>query len=114
MIKCIDGGRKPTMQTEYTIGNNGRHWKVIKGVSEMFPHVGVSVLSKALVVKAIDLSNLATFVVSPEDRNTVSVSDFQSNEQRHCFQRVISSVDIISHEQIVRFRALPSNTEKLR
>lgn len=77
----------------------------------MFPNIGVSVLSKAFVIKPIHLCDLATFVVTPKNGDAISVSYFQGDQKGDGLQRVITSVDVISHEQIVRFRALPSDTK---
>ena len=81
VIEGINGRRKSTVQTEYTIRHNGRHGQIIKGIREMFPNVGVAVLAQAFVVKAVDLGNLSTLVVTPQDGDTISVSDFKSHEQ---------------------------------
>lgn len=41
------------MQAEYLILNYGCQWEVVEKLSEDFPHVGITVLSKALVVETI-------------------------------------------------------------
>jgi hypothetical protein len=79
MVKGVDGWRKSTMKAEYTVGNYGGHGQVIKGVCEMFPNVGVPVLSQAFIVKSIHLSDLPTFMVTPQDGDTVPVPDLQGD-----------------------------------
>lgn len=101
------------MQTENSIGDNSSHWKVVKGISEVLPDVGVSVLSETLIVKPIDLGDLATFVVSPQNSDAISVPNLQGYKKCDCFKRVVTSVNVITHEQIIRFRALSSNAEQL-
>lgn len=41
------------MQAEYLILNHGCQWQVVEKLSEDFPHVGITVLSKALIVETI-------------------------------------------------------------
>lgn len=41
------------MQAEYLIFNHGCQWQVVEKLSEDFPHVGITVLSQALIVEAI-------------------------------------------------------------
>ena len=101
------------MQAEYTISDDCSHWEVIKGIGKVFPHVCVSVFSKTFVIKAIDLSDLTTLVVSSEDRNPVSVSNLQSYKQSDSFQGIITSIDVIPHEQIIGFRTSSSDLEQL-
>lgn len=113
MIECINGWRKTTVQTEYTICHNCGHRKVIKGIRKMLPNIGVAILSKALVVEPIHLSNLATFVVSPENCDTISVPYFQCYKKRHRLERIITSIHIITHKQVVRLWTPAANTKKL-
>jgi hypothetical protein len=41
------------VETEYTIGNDGSHGEVIKGISKVLPNIGISVLPEAFVVKSV-------------------------------------------------------------
>mmetsp|Transcript_100557 Transcript_100557/g.288940 ORF Transcript_100557/g.288940 Transcript_100557/m.288940 type:complete len:89 (-) Transcript_100557:407-673(-) len=75
MIKSINRGRKTTVQTKYAIGNHCSHWEIIKGIGEVLPDIGVPVLSETFIVKPVHLRDLATFVVSPENSDPISVSD---------------------------------------
>lgn len=47
------------------------------------------------------LCNLPTLVVTAQNCNTIPVANFESNQQRDGFQRIISSIYIITHEEIV-------------
>ena len=51
-------------------------------------------------------------MVSSENRESISEANLQTNQQRHCLHRVISSVHIVAHEQIVCLRRLAANTEE--
>lgn len=81
VIERVNGGRKSAMQAEYAIRYHCRHGQIVKGIRKVLPDVGVSVLSKALIVKAIDLGNLTTLVVPTENCDATSVSYFQSDQQ---------------------------------
>lgn len=86
MVKCVDRWRQTSVQTEYTIRNNGSHGQIVKGIRKMFPDVGISIFSEAFIIKAINLSNLTTLVISTKDCNAVSVSNFQGHEKGDSFQ----------------------------
>mmetsp|Transcript_10877 Transcript_10877/g.30026 ORF Transcript_10877/g.30026 Transcript_10877/m.30026 type:complete len:251 (+) Transcript_10877:904-1656(+) len=114
VIEGVDGWGEASVQAEYTIGNDGSHWQVIKGVREVLPNVGVSVLSEAFVVESVHLRDLTTLVVASQDCDAVSVPHFERHEQRDCLQRVVSSVDVVTHEQIVRLRTRTPDAEEFR
>jgi len=99
------------MKTENTIGDNGSHGEVVKSISKVLPDIGVSVLSETFIVKPVDLGDLATLVISPQNGDPASVSDFQGNEQRNRFERVISSIDVVTHEHVICFGTLAADTK---
>ena len=78
----------------------------------MFPYIGIAVLSETFIIKSIHLGDLTAFVVSPENCDSVSVPDLQGHKESHRLQGVITSINIITHEQIVGFWALAPNSEK--
>jgi hypothetical protein len=51
-------------------------------------------------------------VVASKNRQSISESDLQTHEQCNCLNRVISSVNIISHEQVIGLRGLPTDAKK--
>lgn len=59
------------------------------------------------------LGNLSAFVVSSENGDAVLVPHFEGDEKRDRFDRIESTINIISHEQIVRVRWFSTNTEEL-
>lgn len=52
------------METEYGVVYDSGQRQIVEQLCEVDPDVWVSVLAKALVVEAVDLSNLAHLVVS--------------------------------------------------
>jgi len=86
VVEGIDRGRQAAVQAEdlkrkensenicvvffvflffaYLLLNQRRQGEEVKQVGKVLPHVGVAVLSEALVVKAIDLGDLAGLVIS--------------------------------------------------
>lgn len=80
VVEGINGRAQPTVQTEDLVFNESSEGKVVEEVGEIFPHVGIAVFAEALVVEAVDLGNLAGFVVSTKDGNTLGVTDFQGDQ----------------------------------
>ena len=73
------------MKTEDLIFNNRGNRKGIEEICKVLPDVGISILSKALIVKPIYLSDLSGLMVSSEDSNSFLKSDFKGNEQSDSF-----------------------------
>jgi hypothetical protein len=105
MIQSIDRRREASVQAKDAVRDHRRHRKVVKGIGEMLPYVCVSIFSEALIVESVDLRDLSTLVVSSKDCDSISVSDFQGDEQSDRLKRVIASIDVVSHEEIIRLRA---------
>ena len=101
------------MQTENLIFNDSSQGQVVEEVSQEFPNICVAILSHALVVKAINLSDLARFMVTSQNADSVSVANFEANEQRHSLNRVVASVHVVTHEEVVGVGWLAPNFEKL-
>ena len=77
----------------------------------MYPNIRITILSKAFIVKAINLGDLTNFVVSSKNSEPVFEANFKGYEERYCFNRIITSVDIIAHENIICFRNISTNSE---
>lgn len=83
------------METKDLVFNERCQWEIVKEVSEIFPHRGVSILAKTLVIKAVDLSDLSGLMVSSEDCDSIFESNLQSDKKRDGFHRVIASVHVV-------------------
>jgi len=55
VVESVNGGGEAAVEAEDLVGDDGGHGKVVEGVGEVLPHVGVAVLAQALVVEAVDL-----------------------------------------------------------
>ena len=55
VVQSVDAGRETSVETEDLTVHQGGEGKVIKQVGEIFPHIGVAILSQAFVIEPIDL-----------------------------------------------------------
>ena len=53
LIKSINGWRETTMETEDLVLNDSSQRQVVEELCELLPHIGISVLSQALIVETI-------------------------------------------------------------
>jgi len=101
VVKSVDAWRETSMEAENLVVNECSKGEVVEEVGKVLPDVCVAVFSEALIVKAIDLGDLAGFMITTEDRDSLGVSNFKSNKEGNSFDRVVSSVNIIAHEEVV-------------
>ena len=52
-------------------------------------------------------------MVSSQDRQSLRVSNFQCNEKRDGLDGVISTIDVVSHEEVVGLRRLAADLKEL-
>ena len=88
------------MSTHLVLNQSGQG-EVVEEVGEVSPDVRVAIFPQALVIEAVHLCDLSRFVISAEDSDTVAVTKLEGNEESHGLYRVVTSVDVITHEQIV-------------
>ena len=50
-------------------------------------------------------------MITPQNRNPSGIPNLQRHQQRDRFQTVISPIDVIPHEQVVRFGTLAPDAE---
>lgn len=55
---------------------NGGQGQVVEAVGEVLPDIGVAVLAETLVEETVNLGDLATLVVAPENGDAVGVPDW--------------------------------------
>lgn len=86
--------------------------QVVKEFSQHFPDVVVLVLAHTFVIESIVLSDASGLVVASEDGETFLVPDFETEEEADSLGRVVSSVDIVPQEEVVRGRDIASDSEE--
>ena len=113
MIQGVNTGRESTVKTKDASGHNSRHGQEVKRISEVLPDIGIAVLAKTFIIESVDLSDLSAFMISSQNGNAIFVPDFKCDQESDGFQTVISSIDIVAHEEIIGFRTISTNTKEL-
>lgn len=103
------GGKEKT----YLVVNQGGQRKIVEKIGKVLPHICVAVFPEALVVEAVNLGDLSGLVVATEDGDAVAVSDLEGNEQCYGFDRVVATVDIVTHEEVVGIGRVTADAEEL-
>ena len=80
VIEGINTRGETTVEAEDLIIDKGSEGKIVEKVGKIFPDIRIAVLAKTFIVEAVDLGDLARFVVAAEYCNALRVSDFESNQ----------------------------------
>jgi len=98
VVESIDTRGETSMETEDLVVDKGGKGEVVEEVGEVFPHVRIAIFSETFIIEAIDLCDLAGFVVATENGNALRISDFESYEESDGFNGIVTSINIIAHE----------------
>ena len=77
--------------------------KTIEAVCEDFPKLD-TVTALALVIEAVDAIDRGTFMISSQQKEVLWVLDLIGQKEADGFERLLSSIDIVSKEEIVGVR----------
>ena len=81
VVERVDGWGQAAVKAEDLVVDESGKGEEVEEVGEVFPDVCVAVLSQALVVEAVDLGDLAGFVIASEDGDALGVADLKSDEE---------------------------------
>ena len=72
----------------------------------------MTIFAQTLIIEAVNLSDLARLVVAAQNRDAVRIANLQCNEKGDRLDTVMTTVNIISHEQIIGVRKTATEAEK--
>ena len=88
------------MNTEDFAFNNSTNAKVVEDFGAVLPWVGITVLSNCFIVEPVHSSNLSGFVISSQESDMRWVLQLQAEQELESFNRVVASIDEVSHEDV--------------
>lgn len=91
------------MHGENLLVNDGSNWQAVEAVGEGLPQLDV-VATLALIVETVDTVDGRTLVVTAEDEEVLWVLDLVGEEKADGLKRLLSSVDVVTEEEVVGFR----------
>jgi len=113
LINCLAIGRQSAVDAPNLAVNEGGDAQAVKDIATELPRIPVPVLSLALIVKAINLCDLATFVISAQKNNVLRVLGLEEEQERPRLNRIVAPVNVIAHENVARAGKIASSLEEL-
>ena len=101
LVKGLDRGRQSAVNAKDLAVDDGRQTEVVEDLGAVAPHRDGAVLPQALVVEAVDLRDLAGFVVAADEGDAVGVADFERQQQEERLHAVEAAVHKVAHEKVI-------------
>ena len=101
------------MKAENAGFDDGSKWEEVEKGGKILPNFGISILSKALVIESVYLSDLLGLVITTQNGDSLRVSDLHGHEQRNGLDGIVASINVVTHEQVVVIWDLPTNLKEL-
>jgi hypothetical protein len=85
VVQSVYAWRKTSVEAKDLVVDKSCEREVVEKICEILPYVCIAILSKAFVIKSVDLCDLAGLVVSTEDGDALRITDFKGNEESNGF-----------------------------
>ena len=100
------------MDAENFTFDNCADTEVIEHVSAVSPWVGITILSHGLFIESVDGSDTSSLVISSQESNVSWPFHLQAKKKLESLNRVVATIDEVSHEDIASLRNLTSSLKK--
>lgn len=112
LIDGLDLRGKPAVDAKNLAVYKCSKRKVIKGLIEVFPRSGASILLDDFIIKSVDGGDLAGFVVAPEQEYLFGVFDLVAEKKLNGLNGVVAPIHKISDEDVSGLRQFPAYLEQ--
>lgn len=100
MLHRVEVRAKATVHGKNLLVDDSGDRKAVEAIGEGLPKLDV-VATLALVVEAIDSVDRGALVVTSEDEEIFGVLDLVGKEQANSLKRLLTSVDVVTEEEVV-------------
>jgi hypothetical protein len=100
LLHRVEVRAEATVHGENLLVDDSGDRKAVEAIGERLPKLYV-VATLALVVEAIDSVDRGALVVTSEDEEVFGVLDLVGKEQANGLKRLLTSVDVVTEEEVV-------------
>lgn len=86
------------MQAEDALLDNCCQGQVVEERCEVLPHIGIAVFPEALIIEAVNLSDLLALVISSQDCDPPWEANLEDDEESDGLDGVVAAVHVVTHE----------------
>jgi hypothetical protein len=88
------------MKAEDLAIDQGCEREVVEEIGEVFPDIGIPIFAEALVIEAIDLSDLTGFMVTTQNGNALWVADLKGDKESDGFNGIVTAINIVTFRRM--------------
>ena len=103
MLHRVEVRAEATVHGKNLLVDDSGDRKAVEAIGECLPQLDI-VATLALVVEAIDSVDRSALVVTSEDEEVFGVLDLVGKEQANGLKRLLTSVDVVTEEEVVGLR----------
>ena len=100
LIQAGKLGAESSVHAKDFLVNDCRGGEAVEAVGKGLPKLDTET-SLALVVESVDTVNGCAFVITPEDEKVLGVLNLVGEQQANCFETLLSSINVVSTENVV-------------
>lgn len=86
--------------------------QIVEQVGEEPPDISIPIFPQTFVIESVYLSDLPWFVVTSQDGDAITESQFHGYQQSNCFDRVVAPIDVVAHEEVVCIGGVASDSKE--
>ena len=101
------------MNAKYLAFNDSADSEVIENFCAVLPWVDVTVFAHSLLVEAVNRGNSSGFVITSQKSDAVGVLQLKTEQKLESLDRVVASIDEVTHEDVAGIRNLATFFKKL-
>ena len=101
------------MHAEDLVIDDGRQSQIVEYICAVAPHVDATELTQAFIVEAVHLCDLAGLVIAANQSDALRITHLQCNQKQEGLDGVATTVDEITHKEVICVRALATHLKKL-
>lgn len=96
LVQVLNGKGKASMLTEDLSINGSRQAEVVTDLSTVAAYIHQAIFAQVLIIEALDLDNLVTLMIAPDQSDMVMVSNLKSQQETEGFNTAETTVHKIS------------------
>ena len=112
LVKCLDVRRETTMDAEDFTLDYCSNTEVVENFAAVFPRVCISVLANSLVIESVHRCDLPRLMIATKKRDVARVLHLETEQQLERLDRVVTTINEVAHEYVLRIRNLSSFLKK--
>lgn len=104
LVEGINTRWQSAVEAEDLVAHDSGEGKIVEELRKTAPNIRIAIFTQTFIIKSVNLGDLSAFMVSAQNRYPIRIPNFQRDKQRNSLDRIVASINIVTHEKIVGIR----------